>query len=72
VTKTILLFPLILLAGCSHEEMRQTHEDARKLGQDLKKQMKTADAVVTKEAKEARDKVKDGATKLKGDAEKPK
>jgi hypothetical protein len=70
LTKAIFLLPLILLAGCSHEEVRKTDEDARKLGQDLKREVKKADAVVTKEAKEAREKVKEGAAKVKREADK--
>jgi PBP1b-binding outer membrane lipoprotein LpoB len=72
MSKATLLFAAILLAGCSREDQQQTKEDARKLGQDLKHDAKKADVVVTQEMKEAREKVQNGAEKLKQDVNKPK
>jgi hypothetical protein len=56
--KVVLLLAAVLLSGCSREDREQTREDARKLGQDLKHDAKKADAVVTQEMKDARDRVK--------------
>jgi hypothetical protein len=58
MSKAVLLLAAVLLAGCSHEDRQQTSEDARKLGQDIRKDVKKADDVVTKEMKDARERVK--------------
>ena len=70
--KAVLLLATLMFAGCSHEDQAQTREDARKLGQDLKHDAKKADAVVTKELTEAREKVQEGAAKVKNDVNKPR
>jgi hypothetical protein len=72
MSKAVLLVGALLLAGCSHSDQEQTREDARKLGQDLKRDTKKADAVVTQDLKDARVKVQEGAHKLKNDLDKPK
>jgi hypothetical protein len=56
--KAVLLLAAVLFVGCSREDRAQTGEDARKLGQDLKHDVKKADAVVTQEMKDARERVK--------------
>jgi hypothetical protein len=56
--KAVMLLAAVLFVGCSHEDRAQTGEDARKLGQDLKHDVKKADAVVTQEMKDARERVK--------------
>lgn len=63
--KVALLFAAILLAGCSHEDRAQTADDAKKLGQDLKHDVKKADEVVTKEMQDARDRVRKDADAAK-------
>lgn len=68
--RVALLFAAILLGGCSQTDREQTREDAKKLGQDLKRDAKQADAVVTQEMKDARAKVQQGAEKIKRDADK--
>ena len=35
--KALLLLAVIFMAGCSHEDRAQTSEDAKKLGQDIKR-----------------------------------
>jgi hypothetical protein len=61
-----------MLAGCSQENKDQTRADAKKLGQDLKRDAKEADAVVTEKMKEARVKVQQETQDLKRKADKPK
>jgi len=56
--KAALLFAAILLAGCSREDRAQTNEDAKKLGHDLRRDIKKADVVVTQEMKDAQARVK--------------
>jgi hypothetical protein len=56
--KATLLLAAIFLVSCSHEDRSQTAEDARKFGRDLKKDAKHADVVVTKEMKDARERLK--------------
>jgi hypothetical protein len=56
--KALLLLAVILMAGCSHEDREQTSKDAKKLGQDIKRDVKKADEVVTKEMQDARDRVR--------------
>jgi hypothetical protein len=58
MSKAVLLFAAVLLVGCTHEDRVQTNDDAKKLGQDLKHDFKKADAVVTKEMKQAQEHVK--------------
>ena len=65
MTKAALLVAGVLLAGCSHEDAEQTRRDARRLGQDIKQDAKKADAVVTKELKDAREKVKKDVDNVK-------
>jgi hypothetical protein len=56
--KAVLLLAVVLFAGCSHEDRAQTGDDARKLGQDIKRDVKKADVVVTQEMKDARERVR--------------
>jgi hypothetical protein len=65
--RAALFISICLLAGCAQEDRNQTRQDADKLGKDLKQEFKKADAVVTKEAHEAREQVKKGAEKVKKD-----
>jgi hypothetical protein len=63
--KAVLLIAAIVLAGCSHEDRAQTSADAKKLGQDIKRDVKKADEVVTKEMQDARDRVRKAAGEAK-------
>jgi hypothetical protein len=56
--KAVLLLAVVLFAGCSHADRAQTGDDARKLGQDIKRDVKKADVVVTQEMKDARERVR--------------
>jgi outer membrane biogenesis lipoprotein LolB len=72
MSKATLLLAAILLAGCSHEHQEQTREDAKKMGQDLKRDAKDADAVVTQKMKEAQARVQADTEKLKKEVDKQK
>lgn len=72
MSKAVLCLAAILLAGCSQEDRRQTSQDADKLGQDLKKEVKEADVVVTKEMKKAKEKVHEETQDVKREVDKPK
>lgn len=56
--KALLLLAVILMAGCSPEDRAQTSADAKKLGHDIARDAKKADAVVTKEVKDAGQRIK--------------
>ncbi len=57
MSRAVLCLAAILLAGCSQVDRDQTSQDADKLGRDLKKDVKQADAVVTKDLNKAKEKV---------------
>jgi hypothetical protein len=57
MNKAVLLLA-VLLAGCTREDRAQTDQDAKKLGQDLRRDIKKADVVVTQEMKDAQQRVK--------------
>ncbi len=56
--KAMLLTAVILMAGCSPEDRAQASADAKKLGQDIKRDAKKADEVMTKEVKDAGNRIK--------------
>jgi hypothetical protein len=56
--KAMLFLAVILMAGCSREDRAQTSADAKKLGQDIKHDVKKANEVMTKEMKDAGNRIK--------------
>jgi len=72
MSRAAICFAFVLLAGCSKSDQERTRQDAAQLGHDLKRDAKDANAVVTKEALQAREKVQDEAAKAKRELDKPK
>jgi outer membrane murein-binding lipoprotein Lpp len=72
MSKAVLCFAAVLLAGCASADRQQTSQDANQLGRDLKRDVKQADVVVTQEMKDARTRVQEETAKAKRELDKPK
>ncbi len=56
--KVFLLVAVIFMAACSPQDRAETSADAKRLGNDIARDAKKADAVVSKEVKDAGHRVK--------------